>query len=441
MSRTAFATRRVLQQQQMMKPTSGKTMQSTVFLSKRQLFSLATRSRFADSVVSSTRQHHFFFVGHSSASVLQQRLFSNDGKQNDDENTQLASPPSQDQHAFFQQQMLEMEAERRSLIGAAESESSIDSASSSTTIISASATTSSGMGNSVFIEQMSEWKAEQKHVFGQELVDEDSDPSQQQQQQANDLEYQELLEDQKEERQLLFQFSKQETAAWGQPPSPQSMQDVLQQVQRARQKQEEMDTLNAAPEDDAEIDNDYEIASSQPTTLPDSRHHHESFSHVSSDGNSVHMVDVGHKTITQRTAHAQSQVILPPSVLQAFSTSNNEMVGPKGPIFATAKIAGIMAAKQTSNLIPLCHPLPLDQVVVDIQLRGNIITIDCRCRVTHKTGVEMEALTGASVAALTIYDMVKAVSHEVTISNTQLVAKSGGKRLVQDGKNVEEKGQ
>ena len=103
------------------------------------------------------------------------------------------------------------------------------------------------------------------------------------------------------------------------------------------------------------------------------------------------------------------------------------MIGPKGPIFETAKIAGIMAAKRTSDLIPLCHPLPLDRVNIDIQLIDNRAIIECECRVTHKTGVEMEALTGASVAALTIYDMVKAVSHRVEIGSTVLVGKTGGK--------------
>jgi len=105
-------------------------------------------------------------------------------------------------------------------------------------------------------------------------------------------------------------------------------------------------------------------------------------------------------------------------------------VGPKGPIFSTAKLAGIMAAKRTSDLIPLCHPLPLDKVHVEIHLVGNVATIECECRVTHKTGVEMEALTGATIAALTIYDMVKAVSHRVEIAQTVLLAKSGGKRNI-----------
>lgn len=89
-------------------------------------------------------------------------------------------------------------------------------------------------------------------------------------------------------------------------------------------------------------------------------------------------------------------------------------------------------------MIPLCHPLPLDQVNIDIKLvDGNKVIVDCECRVTHKTGVEMEALTGASVAALTIYDMVKAVSHNVKINGTRLLEKSGGKRTVRDGEYID----
>jgi cyclic pyranopterin phosphate synthase len=87
----------------------------------------------------------------------------------------------------------------------------------------------------------------------------------------------------------------------------------------------------------------------------------------------------------------------------------------------------LLSCRRTSDLIPLCHPLPLDRVKIDIQLVGNNAIIECECRVTHKTGVEMEALTGASIAALTIYDMVKAVSHRVEIGKTALVSKSGGK--------------
>jgi len=146
------------------------------------------------------------------------------------------------------------------------------------------------------------------------------------------------------------------------------------------------------------------------------------------------MVDVGRKSPSRRVAVARSTVVFPPEVLSAFrlddegrGVGNTEMIGPKGPIFETAKIAGIMGAKKTSDLIPLCHPLPLDRVNITIRLVNNTAVIECECTVTHKTGVEMEALTGASIAALTIYDMVKAVSHGVEIGRTVLVGKSGGK--------------
>ena len=152
-----------------------------------------------------------------------------------------------------------------------------------------------------------------------------------------------------------------------------------------------------------------------------------SFSHLNARGDGVSMVDVGNKAVTRRTAVARTRVTFPLEVMSAFQISQSEIIGPKGPIFETAKIAGIMGAKRTSDLIPLCHPLPLDRVNIEIRLEGNAAIIECECRVTHKTGVEMEALTGASVAALTIYDMVKAVSHECRIEETVLVSKSGGK--------------
>jgi len=108
--------------------------------------------------------------------------------------------------------------------------------------------------------------------------------------------------------------------------------------------------------------------------------------------------------------------------------SGDDIQTKKGPVFATAIIAGVMAAKKTHELIPFCHPLGLDNCKVAIEMDGTDVVIDCRCKVHHKTGVEMEALTGASVAALTVYDMLKAVSHDIVISDTKLMAKSGGKR-------------
>ena len=148
-------------------------------------------------------------------------------------------------------------------------------------------------------------------------------------------------------------------------------------------------------------------------------------SHVDSM-NRPTMVDVGAKAVTRREAIARSRVFLPAPVLDALA--GDDIVSKKGPVFATAIIAGVMAAKKTHELIPFCHPLGLDKCDIDIHVEGDEAIVECTCRVEHRTGVEMEALTGASVAALTIYDMVKALSHEVTIRETRLLAKSGGKQ-------------
>ncbi len=148
-------------------------------------------------------------------------------------------------------------------------------------------------------------------------------------------------------------------------------------------------------------------------------------SHVDS-ANRPTMVDVSGKLVSEREAHARSVVKLPQEVLS--QVTDDEISSKKGPVFATAIIAGVMAAKKTHELIPFCHPLGLDSCKVVIEIDGDSAVIDCRCSVTHKTGVEMEALTGASVAALTIYDMLKALSHDIVISETKLMSKSGGKR-------------
>ena len=148
-------------------------------------------------------------------------------------------------------------------------------------------------------------------------------------------------------------------------------------------------------------------------------------SHID-DGNRPTMVDVSEKTTTRREAHAQSVVELPEAVLAALD--GDEINGKKGPVFATAVIAGVMAAKKTHELIPFCHPLGLEDCSIEITVEDGSAVIDCRCRVTHKTGVEMEALTGASVAALTIYDMCKALSHDIVIGETRLMMKTGGKQ-------------
>lgn len=138
------------------------------------------------------------------------------------------------------------------------------------------------------------------------------------------------------------------------------------------------------------------------------------------------MVDVGDKRVTRREALARSTVHLPAEVRAAIE--GDEIASRKGPVFATAIIAGVMAAKKTHELIPFCHPLGLDGCDVTIRIDGEDAIVECRCRVDGKTGVEMEALTGASIAALTIYDMCKALSHDIVIGETRLLAKSGGKQ-------------
>ena len=145
------------------------------------------------------------------------------------------------------------------------------------------------------------------------------------------------------------------------------------------------------------------------------------------------MVDVSDKKETVRQAHAQTIVHLPGDIAQHIS--GDDIGTKKGPVFATAIIAGVMAAKKTHELIPFCHPLGLDDCTITIAMDGDNAIIDCRCKVVHKTGVEMEALTGASVAALTIYDMLKAMSHDIVISETRLMAKTGGKQDFERGRS------
>ena len=135
------------------------------------------------------------------------------------------------------------------------------------------------------------------------------------------------------------------------------------------------------------------------------------------------MVDVSEKADTARTAIAQSQVELTPAIVAAITDDNL----PKGDLYATARIAGIQAAKKCSDLIPLCHPLPLSKITVEIELQGNSLVITALCKTTGKTGVEMEALTAASVAALTVYDMCKGLDKGMIIRETKLLQKSGGK--------------
>ena len=149
------------------------------------------------------------------------------------------------------------------------------------------------------------------------------------------------------------------------------------------------------------------------------------FTHLNEAGNPA-MVDVGGKAVSRRTARAQSTVSLGPDIMQHLV--GQDIATKKGPVFQTAIIAGTMAAKRTDDLIPLCHSLGLDNCQITITTEGTDAIVDCLVSTEGKTGVEMEALVGASVAALTIYDMCKAFSHDIVIKETKLMEKTGGKR-------------
>lgn len=144
--------------------------------------------------------------------------------------------------------------------------------------------------------------------------------------------------------------------------------------------------------------------------------------HLDESG-AARMVDVGEKAITARTAVATGQIRLSAQALRAIA----EGAARKGDVLATARIAGIMAAKRTSDLIPLCHPLPLSSVTLDLALGDDCITATATARTSGQTGVEMEALTAVSVALLTIYDMAKALDRAMVIEGIRLMEKRGGK--------------
>jgi cyclic pyranopterin monophosphate synthase len=152
-------------------------------------------------------------------------------------------------------------------------------------------------------------------------------------------------------------------------------------------------------------------------------------------GNRPRMVDVGAKAVTARVACARAIVRFPPDV--ALTLREGGMRAKKGPIIDTAIIAGTLAAKRTHELIPFCHPLAIERCDLRIEFENDTdLVIHCIVAIAHKTGVEMEALTGASVAALTVYDMCKALSHEIVIADVRLLEKSGGKRNVRKGRVV-----
>jgi cyclic pyranopterin phosphate synthase len=141
------------------------------------------------------------------------------------------------------------------------------------------------------------------------------------------------------------------------------------------------------------------------------------------EGGAAHMVDVGAKTPTQREATATGRILIAPDALAAI----RDGLAKKGDVLAVARVAGIMAAKKTADLIPLCHPLPLTRLTLDLTIDADGITATAIAATDGKTGVEMEALTAVSAALLTVYDMAKAMDRAMRITDIRLLAKSGGR--------------
>jgi cyclic pyranopterin phosphate synthase len=148
----------------------------------------------------------------------------------------------------------------------------------------------------------------------------------------------------------------------------------------------------------------------------------EKLSHINEDGH-AHMVDVSDRAITERIASASGKVLLSPEVLALIANGT----APKGDVLATARVAGIMGAKKTSDLIPLCHPIAISSVTVDLSVVSDGVEISSTVKINDRTGVEMEALTAVSITALTIIDMVKALDPGATITNIRVDEKDGGR--------------
>lgn len=155
--------------------------------------------------------------------------------------------------------------------------------------------------------------------------------------------------------------------------------------------------------------------------------------HINNNGE-AHMVDISEKSVTARTAVAQGKVFMQAETLQLILDGGHK----KGDVFATARIAGIQAAKKCSDLIPLCHPLALSKITVDLKpdSETSCVIIEATCKLSGKTGVEMEALTAVSVTALTLYDMCKAVDKSMVISDIEVIEKVGGKNDYSKGSNA-----
>ncbi len=361
-------------------------------------------------------------------------------------------------HETFQEQLKELEGERNELFGSKDRTSSTSRSSShSPSSQSHESSEHSTALHQSFQDQLKELEEERIELFGTNKSTSSPTSSPQHEMELT-------IDEMNQEREALYAFTQEEKTAWGSSEgSPTISSDLLHAVKKAREAkaiyeksmQEDVEKKAIAIAEEAGRQQELEQLRVQTRSVSSSLHEEfdarignegdmdwsQPFTHLNANGDQVNMVDVGHKNVSRRVAVARSSVVFPPEVMEAFGISSNkdgndEMVGKKGPIFSTARLAGIMGAKRTSDLIPLCHPLPLDKVHIDIRLEGNRALIECECCVTHKTGVEMEALTGASIAALTIYDMVKAVSHRIRIENTELVTKEGGKRNIQDGIEV-----
>ena len=293
-------------------------------------------------------------------------------------------------------------------------------------------------------DQLKELEDERINVFGSNESSSQSSPSSISA--KDDIEM--TLEEMNQNREAMYAFTVEEKTAWGSSAAKQALSsEFLVAVKKAKDANAVYEqTLEEGKEDKRKAiveEAEHHMLQMEKSekvgenVIIDNNETDQPFTHLNNNGDQVSMVDVGNKEVTRRVAVARSSVVFPPEVMNAFGITknggNHEMIGKKGPIFSTARLAGIMGAKRTSDLIPLCHPLPLEKVNIEIRLEGNRALIECECCVTHKTGVEMEALVGASIAALTIYDMVKAVSHQVRIENTELVTKHGGKRTIEDG--------
>jgi cyclic pyranopterin monophosphate synthase len=360
--------------------------------------------------------------------------FGANNKDHGDDSSSSSMLSAMDQHRMFLEQMNELQAEQRQLFGASTDPVEFDFGSS-------------------MMRQSQQQPQQQQHQIDDDKEGEECSMTPAEHEAADNDDDDDLLwERKKQDRELLYGFTEQEHVAWANHGRSNQHDDdganrlTMEEIIRyraahfARLDRQAEDSPEGEVASTTPLSQQQQDGSTSSTSAPNF-----ALSHVSADGSTLHMVDVGEKPLTTRIATAETIVQFPSAVVTALrkssSNDNGELLTKKGPVFATAITAGIMAAKQTSNLIPLCHPLFLSKVDVTIDWveeetasRDNdngaaAVRVTCTCKVASgPTGVEMEALVGCSVAALTIYDMVKAVSHDVVILQTRLLHKEGGKR-------------